>query len=47
MTTKTDVLVVGGGLAGLVAAREAVMRGRKVIVVDQEGENSLGGQAFW
>ena len=43
----TDVIVVGGGLAGLVAAREAAMRGRKVLILDQEGEQSLGGQAFW
>lgn len=42
-----DVLVVGAGLAGLVAATEAADRGRKVIVLDQEGEQNLGGQAFW
>jgi predicted oxidoreductase len=42
-----DVLVIGGGLAGLVAAVEAVDRGLKVIVLDQEGEQNLGGQAFW
>ncbi|MBR9843533.1 MAG: FAD-binding dehydrogenase [Rhodobacteraceae bacterium] len=42
-----DVIVVGGGLAGLVAASEAVARGRKVLLLDQEGEQSLGGQAFW
>lgn len=42
-----DVLVIGGGLAGLVAASEAVARGLKVIVLDQEGEQNLGGQAFW
>ena len=47
MVIKTDVLIIGGGLAGLVAANEAVKRKRKVIIVDQEGENSLGGQAFW
>jgi len=47
MTTKTDVLIIGGGLAGLVAANEVVKRGRRVIIVEQEGENSLGGQAFW
>ena len=42
-----DCLVIGAGLAGLVAAAEAADRGKKVIVVDQEGEQSLGGQAFW
>lgn len=42
-----DVIVIGAGLAGLVAAAEAADRGRKVIVVDQEGEQNLGGQAFW
>lgn len=44
---KTDVAIVGGGLAGLVAAYEAVQRGRKVVLLDQEGSQSLGGQAFW
>ena len=42
-----EVLVIGAGLAGLVAATEAADRGRSVIVVDQEGEQNLGGQAFW
>jgi predicted oxidoreductase len=42
-----DVLVVGAGLAGLVAAAEAADHGLKVIILDQEGEQSLGGQAFW
>ena len=44
---QVDVLIVGGGLAGLVAAQKAAERGRKVMILDQEGENSLGGQAFW
>ncbi|QFT82737.1 KsdD-like steroid dehydrogenase [Roseovarius sp. THAF27] len=44
---KTDIAIVGGGLAGLVAAYEAVKRGRKVVLLDQEGPQSLGGQAFW
>ncbi|MCT7667107.1 FAD-binding dehydrogenase [Shinella kummerowiae] len=42
-----DLLVIGAGLAGLVAATEAAARGLKVIVLDQGGEQSLGGQAFW
>ena len=45
--TDADVIVVGAGLAGLVAAAEAADAGRRVIVVDQEGEQNLGGQAFW
>jgi predicted oxidoreductase len=42
-----DVVIVGAGLAGLVAARELAEAGRKVIIVDQEPRASLGGQAFW
>ncbi len=42
-----DVIVVGAGLAGLVAAAEAADRGLRVAIVDQEPEQSLGGQAFW
>jgi predicted oxidoreductase len=44
---SADAIVVGGGLAGLVAAAELVAAGRRVILVDQEPEQSLGGQAFW
>jgi uncharacterized protein len=47
MADDADVIVVGGGLAGLVAATEITDAGKRVIVVDQEGEQSLGGQAFW
>lgn len=42
-----DVIVVGAGLAGLVAAAELADAGKSVIVVDQENENNIGGQAFW
>lgn len=47
MTEQADVIVVGAGLSGLVAATEIADAGKRVIVVDQEGEQSLGGQAFW
>ena len=43
----TDVIVVGGGLAGLAATAELADAGRRVILVEQEPEASLGGQAFW
>lgn len=42
-----DVIVVGAGLSGLVAAHELLSRGLRVLIVDQEPEQSLGGQAFW
>ncbi|MDO5535548.1 MAG: FAD-binding dehydrogenase, partial [Propionibacteriaceae bacterium] len=47
MATTTDVVVVGAGLAGLVAATEAADAGARVLVLDQEPEQSLGGQAHW
>ena len=42
-----DVIVVGAGLAGLVAATEVAAAGKTVILLDQEPAASLGGQAFW
>jgi predicted oxidoreductase len=42
-----DVIVIGAGLAGLVATAELADAGRHVILVDQEPEASFGGQAFW
>ncbi|MFF2276558.1 FAD-binding dehydrogenase [Agromyces sp. NPDC058126] len=42
-----DAIIVGAGLAGLVAASELVEAGRRVVVVDQEPAASLGGQAHW
>jgi predicted oxidoreductase len=44
---RADAIVVGAGLAGLVATAELTDAGRRVIVVEQEPEVSLGGQAFW
>lgn len=42
-----DVIVVGAGLAGLVAECELVERGHRVLILDQENAANLGGQAFW
>lgn len=47
MAEDADVIVVGGGLAGLVAATEIADAGKRVMLLDQEGEQNLGGQAFW
>ncbi|HEY8717443.1 FAD-binding dehydrogenase [Pengzhenrongella sp.] len=47
MALDADVIVVGAGLAGLVATAELADAGRRVILVDQEPEQNLGGQAFW
>lgn len=47
MTAHTDVIVIGAGLAGLVATAELVEAGKRVIVLEQEPEPSLGGQAWW
>ena len=44
---NADAIVVGAGLAGLVATAELVDAGRRVLLLDQEPEASLGGQAFW
>lgn len=42
-----DVIIVGAGLAGLVAAAEVADAGKRVIIVDQEPEQTMGGQAYW
>lgn len=47
MALEADVVIVGAGLAGLVAAAELADAGRKVTIVEQETRQSLGGQAHW
>ncbi|MCY0903723.1 FAD-binding dehydrogenase [Arthrobacter sp. H14-L1] len=44
---EAEVVVIGAGLSGLVAAAEAYNAGRSVLILDQEPEASLGGQAHW
>lgn len=43
----SDAIIVGAGLAGLVAAAELADRGKSVTIIDQEPESFIGGQAFW
>lgn len=44
---KFDAIVVGAGLSGLVATVELAERGKKVLLLDQENADSMGGQAYW
>ena len=44
---QADAIVVGAGLAGLVAATELTDAGKRVLVLEQEPEQNLGGQSFW
>lgn len=44
---KYDAIVVGAGLAGLTATTELADQGKSVLLLDQEPESSLGGQAWW
>lgn len=47
MPHHADVIIIGAGLAGLVAAAELAEAGKRVILLDQESERNLGGQAWW
>ncbi|WP_164703186.1 FAD-binding dehydrogenase [Modestobacter sp. KNN46-3] len=47
MGNDADVIVVGAGLAGLVATAELADAGKRVLLLDQEPAASLGGQAHW
>jgi len=43
----SDVLVVGGNLAGIVTALEALRAGQRVTLVDRDTPERLGGLALW
>ncbi len=47
LTCKTDVLIIGGGLAGIVAALELVEQKISVLVLDRDTEENFGGLAPW
>ncbi len=44
---RYDAIIIGAGLAGLVATVEIAEAGKRVLLLDQEPEASLGGQAWW
>jgi uncharacterized protein len=44
---QSDVLVIGGGLAGIVTAIECLRAGKYVTLVDRDTPERLGGLALW
>ena len=44
---QSDVLVIGGGLAGIVTAIECLQAGKSVTLVDRDTPERLGGLALW
>lgn len=40
-------IIIGHGLAGLVAAYEIIKQGKQVVILDQESRANIGGQAYW
>jgi hypothetical protein len=47
MLRNYDAIIIGAGLSGLVAANELINKGAKILILDQEPEQNIGGQAFW
>jgi predicted oxidoreductase len=44
---ESDVVVVGGGIAGIVTAYELINRGRKVLLIERDTKENFGGLAIW
>ncbi len=44
---QSDIIIIGGGLAGIVAAIEFLNIGKKVLILDRDVESELGGLAKW
>ncbi len=43
---KADVVIIGGGIAGIAAAIELMEKGKKIILLDRDFEKALGGLAL-
>ena len=43
----SDVLIAGGGLAGIVTALETLRAGKSVTLVDRDTPERFGGLALW
>jgi predicted oxidoreductase len=46
-TIQSEVLVIGGGLAGIVTALELLRAGKRVTLVDRDTPERFGGLALW
>ncbi|NND05023.1 MAG: FAD-binding dehydrogenase [Saprospiraceae bacterium] len=46
-TYQTDILIVGAGIAGIIAAYELLDSGRKVTIIDRDSAENFGGLAKW
>ena len=44
---SSDVLIIGGGIAGIVTAVELLRAGKSVTLVDRDSEERFGGLALW
>jgi predicted oxidoreductase len=45
VTYRADVVIAGGGLAGLATANELLDRGQRVLILERDSEDRLGGLA--
>lgn len=44
---QSDIIIVGAGIAGIIAAIELLDAGKRVLILDRDVEEQLGGLAKW
>ncbi len=44
---QSEVVIVGGGIAGIITAYELIEAGKKVLIIDRDKEANFGGLAKW